>query len=331
MSNVKVYIDDLASRDKGLNLKQFTDYMIEKYKPQMDSSKASEILEMIQDTSCHIPDDKLYEYGVLTMQKSRNNHSNDVKRMITAYNLEEDTEYLRRNIAPHSRRSYKYYLSPEGFNICLMRSKNHPEYARWFHFMLQVKTYYELYQYAITVKIIEGEKSELVTKCDTLICEVADLRTDNKQLLSKCDQLLENNKSMDSDLADITENVEELQTKLDIALPDRVPHCSNNKKLETFLLIRLNKPHPCHDYYVVRGQAGYVNRRYKSIKRRDYPDAEIALNIQSCPNPKNLYVRVLENLKDCTQHKGNYISPEGISHEEFIQEIRRLNNEKYNI
>lgn len=272
MTAIREYICSLVSKDEHLSLSQFTEEIRTRFRSEINTKFASDIMSLVADESCHIPDDKLYEYDVLTINSSGTVNSNDTKHIFHAYNLSEGIDYVEHNVALQSK---KYYLSPKGFNKCLIRSKNRPEYAEWFNFILEIKIYYKLYQ-------AEIEKSKLYSENQHLITRVADLRSRYDKLLVEC-----------------------------------------------FLLIGLNEPYPYHDYYIALGSSGYVARKYENLKRSGYPNAAIVLSMQS--QPKDLYTRIIENLRSNIVYSRNYISPIDISHEEFLDEVRQLTNDKYSI
>jgi len=336
----------LVVSDPSIDLASFIKNFRDRFRPDIDESFSQDISSMVLTEGCCVPDDKLYQYGVLSKPLGRTIKSNNILRQLKAYGLVEGTDYKRLNVEPSGKRpAYKYYLSSLGFDRCLMRSKNHPEYSAWFHYILETKVYYELFQSEVKNNKLLLEKTDLMSKCDSLLSEVTELRKNGALLNEKVDLVLENNnclltnnsimtqhvKDLTQDIDDLTQDVSEVRDKLERSCIDRVPRAANPDKLETFLLIKLGDPDPEKwAYYVIRGQRKYTMTRFSVLTRR-WVNASISLDIRSQPNPKNLYVRIQENMYDHIAYRGNYISPEDISDEEFVQSIIRLNDEKYNV
>ena len=81
----------------------------------------------------------------------------------------------------------------------------------------------------------------------------------------------------------------------------------------------------------MRAQDSYVNRRLK-VRGLHFPRMEKLLDLKAHPNSKTLYNRIKVELKvKGVTFDGNSIDLSGseVSHEELIEEMKVINDQKY--
>jgi hypothetical protein len=118
---------------------------------------------------------------------------------------------------------------------------------------------------------------------------------------------------------------------LGIAVEDRAPLPDDKKKQERFVLIKRNAPDYL-PYYTIRAQNEYTSRKLRSQKAL-FPEMEILLDFKANPNSKTLYVRIKDNLKSKgVTFEGNNIDlNEAITEDELIEEMKVINDQKYDV
>jgi len=123
-------------------------------KNPIDISFMSEMMSYVDNDECIVPHVLLATYGVLTC--SDDNLTTDVKRILKKYKDGED--YKTRNVAGlgNNNKTYhriEYYLHPETFKKCLMRSKNSDKYADYYLLLEKSIKYYHEFQLAYKDKL----------------------------------------------------------------------------------------------------------------------------------------------------------------------------------
>jgi hypothetical protein len=166
----------------------------------------------------------LQKYGILTLKGTTNN----IKIMFEQYELEENLDFKLHNVmqfkdGKDSKDSKggrgnknEYYLHPNAFKICLMRSKNTKKYAKYYILLEQCIKYYNDYQKLLNETYIIEYKSKIIEK-DNNIQELKDL-IKNIELINKnkMNEILESNKNMEL----INKNMEKMLIKANIKLDD---------------------------------------------------------------------------------------------------------------
>jgi uncharacterized protein DUF3627 len=86
------------------------------------------------------------------------------------------------------------------------------------------------------------------------------------------------------------------------------------------------------DYYTIRAQHGYTERKLRT-QALLFPNMEILLDFKANPNSKTLYVRIKDKLKALgVIFEGNNIDLNGvITEEELIEEMKVINDQKYDV
>jgi hypothetical protein len=140
------------------------------------------------------------------------------------------------------------------------------------------------------------------------------------------EELLDNNKGLKKE-------VKKVQHKLGIAVEDRAPLPVDEDKQERFVLIKRNDDYHHFEYYTIRAQHGYTERKLKT-QRTLFPQLEILLDFKANPNSKTLYNRIKDELRaKNVQFSGNNIDLQEseITQQELIDEMKVINDQKYDI
>ena len=148
----------------------------------------------------------------------------------------------------------------------------------------------------------------------------------------KLDTLVDQNEELKLDVSEANEKLETVTHKLGIAVEDRSPRLEQKPLRERFVLFKRNVKNAPFQYYAIRGQSVYVNGRLTFYNER-YPNLEIIIDIFCQPNPRNLFLRFKNYVKDDERFNfaGNNVGCD-ITYESIMKEIfEKLNEEKRNV
>jgi hypothetical protein len=130
---------------------------------------------------------------------------------------------------------------------------------------------------------------------------------------------------------ELLEEVHVVQKKLNIAVEDRAPQPSQNRKRERFVLFKRNDED--FPYFTVRAQNCRVQTVLKEQKLY-FGDLEMLMDIDCHPNSKTLFVRIKDELKTkgvefhfCKVSLKN----SSISERELVETMKKVNDEKLNV
>ena len=154
------------------------------------------------------------------------------------------------------------------------------------------------------------------------------------EVMEKQDEMLEQFDDMKGENEIQGENIRKMGQKLGIATMERAVRTKNTKTHEKFILVELNDPHYDWKYSVIRAQKFTANKKLKSLKDV-HSESKICIEIEYQPNSINLFNLIKEELKDkrkVINVKYNYINlEENYTHEEFLEDIRKIDRSKVNI
>jgi hypothetical protein len=154
--------------------------------------------------------------------------------------------------------------------------------------------------------------------------DLLDVKNQNIELLDQTTELLE-------EVQDTNTKLTTVQKKLNIAVEDRAPLPSQNKKKERFVLLKRNDED--FPYYTIRAQHSNTQTALKS-QRRLFGKIEILLDFHCHPNSKSLFVRIRDNLKRKGVEFSNCkisIRGSSVSEGELIETMKQINDEKMNV
>jgi hypothetical protein len=168
------------------------------------------------------------------------------------------------------------------------------------------------------------EKAEEERKADRLL-----LRSMGINLLDVKNQNIE----LLEEVQDTNTKLTTVQKKLNIAVEDRAPLPSQNRKKERFILLKRNDEED-FPYYAVRGQHYYVQTVLKN-QRQLFGEIEILLDFHCHPNSKTLFVRIRDSLKrkgvEFSSCKISIRDSTTVSEGELIETMKQINDEKLNV
>ena len=135
---------------------------INKLISNIDISFIDDFIELVYKDTCCIPHSMLKKYGIFNLTGG----SSDVNRLMKQYGFIIDKDYICDNIVSSSNggRNHKneYYLHPDTFKICLIRSQKTLVYTKYFILLEKSIKYYIDYQNILKInKLIEKHKNQI--------------------------------------------------------------------------------------------------------------------------------------------------------------------------
>jgi len=340
------YLVDSASQQQ-INI---IDYVkeVNKIKYNIDISFIDEFIELVSKDECCIHHNMLQKYGISNMKGG----TRDVKIILEQNNFIENEDYLLRNVPEQlsSGTKYKneYYLSPEAFKICLMRSKNTKIYAKYYLLLEKCVKYYNDYQIELNKKYIIKLKNK-IDKKDNKICSLEEkmnkILEDNREIIerskkmeSQLNETLDKLDITNDKLDDATEELEDVNErldttdknlikvakKLDIAVEDRVMKTKRLSTLEYFIIMKNSNTE--YKYYIIRGQKRYINKKMEQLE--GYTEIK---KLEQVPNASTLWNYIKEELKDNIDCCGNKLNLININQLDFLRNIDEIYNKRKNV
>lgn len=161
-----------------------------------------------------------------------------------------------------------------------------------------------------------------------------DLRNSNNILEETRQELHEANERLESLQEDfetsedvLTNKIDNISRKLDIAVEDRVVKSNKRATHENFILYSLNDPESEYTHIVARVQNRSLTRSSNNIAT-NYPNSQMILHLKATPNANALYANVKEKIKGPI-YKGQYINIDNAMTEaRFIAAIQKVYNDK---
>jgi len=312
-------------------------------KKPIDISFMSEMMSYVDKDECIVPHVLLRTYGVLT--SNDDNLSNDVKRILKKYKA---GDYLISNVGYQvDGKTYnriEYYLHPETFKKCLMRSKNSDKYADYYLLLEKSIKYYHKFQLDYKDKLLKEKDKTIGLKDDNiknlrLVIEdqnklLVEIRSDSKEskdTIKRCEKLLDDQKYDIDTLLELSTEQAELKEIANVTITNMSGDCINkptdSNNLEQLVLYNYENKR-----YVSRGTLSYVKARFRVLTGISYKDRsdkpsntkyKYITTFMNIPNSRHLY-RALEMYSDIgIKIDGNYFTDE-VDDDTCIRKIQEV-------
>jgi hypothetical protein len=241
------------------------------------------------------------------------------------------------------------WISPEFYFRCNNIVTDY--FVKEFNGMSETEKSFKIKELELKMKNMEIETETVIAekndKIDDLMKMLKEAEKERKiaEEERKADRLLL--RSMGINLLDVkNQNIELLeevqdtntklttvQKKLNIAVEDRAPLPSQNKKKERFVLLKRIDEED-FPYYAVRGQHYYVQTVLKN-QRQLFGKIEILLDFHCHPNSKTLFVRIRDSLKrkgvEFSNCKISIRDSATVSEGELVDTMKQINDEKLQV
>jgi len=226
----------LSDKLRNIKLNEYFTLIQSQFYSNVDISFMDYFLELCNNENEFIVDHiKLQEYGVLNSIDT----SQKIKRSLDTLMLIENEDYLVANVGQQDSKkkhggsnAKEYKLTPYAFKLCLIRSKNSKEYAKYYLLLEQVFKNYQEYQIMYQKVLLSGKDEKLdemkqtIDKQSAQIDELLgyakktverneELKEQNEELYEKVDYMKENMEDMKENMEDMKENMEDMKENME--------------------------------------------------------------------------------------------------------------------
>ena len=241
---------------------------------------------------------KLKEYGVLTNIDT----SKDIKNRLNGLCLEIGTDYTMTNIKTSlkgkrggaTRGKNEYNLTPEAFKLCLIRSRNTLDYAKYYLLLEGVFDSYRDYQNMYKDNIINrinSENGSLHAKLDDMKNankkQLDDLKDGNNELKDKIDDLKD-------DVENLTDKVEEVRDEFRENTEHISPPPENDDDIHMFVVLQYPKEN--NKFKIIRGQN-------KHLDKVTTENMNIIIDKRYHPNPIDMMTAVRDKVRKLNKNE----------------------------
>jgi hypothetical protein len=252
----------------------------------------------------------LQEYGVLTNIDT----SQKIKRSLETLMLIENEDYQVANVGHQSETSRgikhakEYKLTPYAFKLCLIRSKNSKEYAKYYLLLEQVFKNYQEYQIMYQKVLLSGKdekmdemkqtidkQSEKIDeqseKIDELLGYAKETKVQNEELKVQNEEMHDTMEEMKDNIDNLNDTMDDIKDSFKDTANRSVP--SPRKENEQHEFILLQHKELLNNFKFIRGiqklNETKINNKYSeyNIIKREYN-----------ANPIQLYKMFKDTLKD---------------------------------
>jgi len=199
----------LSEKLRNMKLNEYIKEIQNKFYPELDISFMDYFLELCNHENEFIVDHiKLQEYGVLTNITKSNNIKKSLERLF----LIENEDYLVLQVEQQSETSRgkkyanEYKLTPYTFKLCLIRSQNSKEYAKYYLLLEQAVKNYQEYQIMYQQILLSGKDKkldEMKATIDELLNYAKETKNQNEDLKDSMEDIKEQNDDLKDTMDDI--------------------------------------------------------------------------------------------------------------------------------
>jgi hypothetical protein len=286
-----------------------------------------------------VTQDILEKYGLVDQDPSH------VKKFIERKNLKNGVHYVIRDIkSKNNNRTHKeYFLTPDGFKICLMRTIKTTEYCDYYVLLETAISYYDEYQKKMMKRELESKDKTIELKQNTVDLLIQKIDSHNSKLDDMSKQYRIDMDKMNNKLDRIINTTEEISSR---SVPNVVHNINLNH--EYSLLQNIDNK---REFKLIRGEKKYINSKEKQFKHvysskiRNYSANPINFGIRlkkaildyndeldsllTCSNdPED--VEFVNSIKIKLDNNFNFILGYNCDCEKFIEIITLIDQEKYN-
>lgn len=207
--------------------------------------------------------------------------------MLEQYDLKENVDYHLLNVEQMVRRSQgggrqpnKYILTPKAFFLCLVRSKNSCEYAKYYFHVLELYDYYECYYTAMYKQENAELKKEIVSKTDKIDELLIELRTQRVKSEKEHEEFKAMMSVQNTKLDVLQFTVDKITKKLDTCA--HIP--TEDELSDRFVIMKKDD-----QYYVIRSQERRINKAVKEQESKGFTKVNELIESETIPNSVYLW------------------------------------------
>ena len=213
-ATIQEFNNYLSDNLKNVKLNEYFSLIHSQFYSNLDISFMDYFLELTNHENEFIVNHiKLQEYGVL----NNINTSKDIKKSLERLFLIENEDYQVGQVSQQSKTSRgikyanEYKLTSYAFKLCLIRSKNSKEYAKYYLLLEQVFKNYQEYQIMYQQILLSGKDKKL----DEMKAQIDELLNYGKQTTEKLNEIHEQNEDLKDTMEDLKDQNEDLKDTME--------------------------------------------------------------------------------------------------------------------
>jgi uncharacterized coiled-coil DUF342 family protein len=342
----------LSEKLKNIKLNEYFNLIHSQFYSNIDISFMDYFLELTNNENEFIVEHiKLQEYKVINNLITSANIKKNLERLMLIENedyqvfqVEQSRSDNKHGGSNGNKKEYK--LTPYAFKLCLIRSKNSKEYAKYYLLLEQVFKNYQEYQIMYQNQIINGisnENKSLHNKIDKLL-------NYGKQTTEKLNEIHEQNEELKDTIDDLNDNVSDIKEAFKETADRSVPNPIDDNERHEFILLQHKEL--INRFKFIRGIQKYndskIQKKYidYNIIKREYNANPIQLfklfkdTIKEYYKLEKAKITANKQLKNKTKLKkeiekikfiGNDIELQyNYTLNDLLNKITEINNERFN-
>ena len=296
----------LSNKLKNVKLNEYFSLIQSQFYSNINISFMDYFLELCNHENEFIVEHiKLQEYGVLNSIDT----SQKIKRSLDTLMLIENEDYLVANVGQSRLENQhggsngnkkEYKLTPYAFKLCLIRSKNSKEYAKYYLLLEQVFKNYQEYQIMYQKVLLSGKDEKIdeqTKKIDELLRYAKETKEQNEEIKEQNEEMKETIDDMNDTMNNMNETIDDMNDDINNIkdafkeTADRsVPSPKNENERHEFILLQHKEL--LNSFKFIRGiqklNDSKINNKYSNynIIKREYN-----------ANPIQLYKMFKETVK----------------------------------
>ena len=300
----------LLSDMKELTVHRYVEEMNESFF-HMDISFMEDNMEyLVNKGKCCVPHTKLWEMGVVAKTTS----ANILKLLTVTHDFKAGNDFICKTYKTKNGGSptKKYFMTPNAYFKCLMRSKNTDKYANYFIMLQEAVHYHSLYHKELSEgRALLSKKAEEKAKAETKVAkeETKVAKAETSAVLKK---FYEDTKRRDAESkaerekheAKMNNMYEKIMALGQQRVPDP-PQVNQKEQIKIVKLSQLNRESPMY-YIMRRQQKGMTSAINKLATKMTVERVVVTINT---PNAKNMFLRARGLLGDQMTVRGNVVTP----------------------
>jgi len=229
----------LSDKLRNVKLNEYFTLIHSKFYKNVDISFMDYFLELCEHENEFIVDHiKLQEYGIINTIKS-----STIKQTLenTALLIENEDYRVHNVMQPLKGKRggatsgfKEYKLTPYAFKLCLIRSKNSKEYAKYYLLLEQVFKNYQEYQIMYQKVLLSGKDD----KIDKMQKDIDDLLGYARETKEKLYDTKEELDEMKETVDDIKDTMEDIKDAFNETADRSVPNSTNENERHEFILLQ---------------------------------------------------------------------------------------------
>ena len=163
-TTIKEYNTYLVENQVNVNIIEYVKE-VNKLKFKINILFIDDFIELVSKNECCIHHDMLQTYGIISLKGT----TNDIKRILEQNEFIENEDFKLRTVAQFNSKGGRgnkneYYLHPEAFKICLIRSLKTKIYAKYYLLLEKCIKYFNDYEDKLKEKYIIKLKEKIIKK-----------------------------------------------------------------------------------------------------------------------------------------------------------------------